>query len=198
MQDMPGHSDEGVRDRDGGLPAAPFAEPAVHAAELGADAGAGAACRPGAFGEDDADLGASIAGPAGLVFTGGLVAPGHNRDSRPVTQVGAGTRRVLSDLSWPNSADGPLQHRRKPGPPASLQLSAVVRQRPTPQKPSRPRRQTGDRISALRRTGRVNTPGTQIPQAQHPPASTRPKPTSTAPGGFGGLTSLQKSRTQMK
>ena len=31
-----------------------------------------------------------------------------------------------------------------------------------------------------------------------PPASTRPKPTSTAPGGFGGLTSLQKSRTQMK
>ena len=29
----------------------------------------------------------------------------------------------------------------------------------------------------------------RIPQAQHPPASTRPKPTSTAPGGFGGLTS---------
>ena len=57
---MPGHDDEGVRDRDGGLPAARFAEPAVHAAELGADAGAGAACRPGAFGEDDADLGASL------------------------------------------------------------------------------------------------------------------------------------------
>ena len=115
---MPGH--EGVRDRDGGLPAARFAEPAVRTAELGADAGAGAACRPGAFGEDDADLGASIAGPAGLVFTGGLVAPGHNRDSRPVTQVGAGTRRVLSDLSWPNSADGRLQHRRKPGSPTSF------------------------------------------------------------------------------
>src|SRR5664279_3089989 len=37
-----------------------------------------------------------------------------------------------------------------------------------------------------------------IPQAQRLPASTRPKPTSTAPGGFGGLTSLQKSRTQSK
>src|SRR5664279_3505428 len=36
-----------------------------------------------------------------------------------------------------------------------------------------------------------------IPQAQHLPASTRPKPTSTAPGGFGGLTSLQKSRTRI-
>ena len=42
VQDMPDDHDEGMGDRDGGLSAALLAEPAVQAAELGADVGAGA------------------------------------------------------------------------------------------------------------------------------------------------------------
>src|SRR5664279_4434440 len=82
VQDMPDDHDEGVRDRDGGLPAARLTEPAVHAAELGADVGAGAAGGPGALGEDGADLDIAFAGPAGLVFPRGFVVTGTQPSPR--------------------------------------------------------------------------------------------------------------------
>src|SRR5664279_1651058 len=69
VQYMPDDHDEGVCDRDGGLPAACLAEPAVHAAELGADVGAGATGGPGALDEDASNLDIAFSGPAGLVFT---------------------------------------------------------------------------------------------------------------------------------
>ena len=55
-------------------------------AELGADVGAGPACRPGALGEDVADLGVALAGAPGLVSPGGFVVaraqPGPGRQVR--------------------------------------------------------------------------------------------------------------------
>src|SRR5664280_914264 len=71
VQDVPADHDEGVGDGYGGLAAAFLAEPAVEATELGARVAAGLAGRPGAFGEDSADLLVALAGAAGLVLTGG-------------------------------------------------------------------------------------------------------------------------------
>jgi hypothetical protein len=53
---VPDDHDEGVRDGDGGLSATRLAKSAVQTVELGADIAAGLARRPGAFGEDVADL----------------------------------------------------------------------------------------------------------------------------------------------
>src|SRR3954452_6682759 len=73
VQHVPDDPDEGVRDGDRGLSAACLAESAVQPVELGADVAAGLARRPGAFGEDVADLGVALAGAPGDAAPGGLV-----------------------------------------------------------------------------------------------------------------------------
>ena len=177
-QDMPGHDDEGVRDRDGGIPAARFAEPAVHTAELGTDAGAGAACRQAHSVRTMRTSALPLLARPDLCLPADSVLPGHNPDSRPVTQVGAGTRRVLSDLSWPNSADGRLQHRRKPGSPAFPSIIGRGSTTPDASRTSSPnwrsqqctpsrrcgwqlRRNISPPKRSSVRTGRENTQGTQ-------------------------------------
>ena len=70
VQHVPDDHDEGVRDGDGGLSAARLAESAVQTVELGADIAAGLARRPGAFGEDVADLGVALAGASGQASPG--------------------------------------------------------------------------------------------------------------------------------
>lgn len=66
---MPDDHDQGMGGC--GLLAALFAEPAVKAAELGTDIGAGASGGPGAFGEDLAEFLVALAGLAGSVPSGG-------------------------------------------------------------------------------------------------------------------------------
>src|SRR5690242_6498263 len=57
VQDVPDDHDQGVGDGDGGLAAAFLAKPAVQPVKPGAEVAAGLARRPGALGEDVADLG---------------------------------------------------------------------------------------------------------------------------------------------
>src|SRR5690349_17182901 len=88
VQDMPDDHNEGVSDGDGGLATARLAESAVQTVELGADVAAGLARRPGALGEDVADLGVALAGAAGQASPGGLVVA--RTQPSPGRQVGRG------------------------------------------------------------------------------------------------------------
>jgi hypothetical protein len=70
---MSNDHDQGVGGGGSGLLATLFAEPAVEAAELGTDIGAGAPGGSGALGEDLAEFLVALAGLAGSVPSGGFV-----------------------------------------------------------------------------------------------------------------------------
>ena len=63
-QHMPDDHNEGVGGGGGGLLSALLAETAVEATELGTDVSAGTRRSPGALGENRAQLGVALAGPA--------------------------------------------------------------------------------------------------------------------------------------
>jgi hypothetical protein len=97
-QRMPDDHNEGVGGGNRGLRPAFLAEAAVEAAELGAEVGAGALGRPGAFGEDRAELGVALAGLARAVPSGGFV----------VTRALAGPRRQVRRGREPGHLDADL------------------------------------------------------------------------------------------
>jgi hypothetical protein len=75
-----------------------FAEAAVEAAELGADVGGGASGGPGAFGENCAELGVALAGPAGAVLAGGFIVAGAQSGPRGQVCCGGESGHVDADL----------------------------------------------------------------------------------------------------
>ena len=80
------------------FPSALLAEPAVEAAELGADVGAGTPRGPGALGEDRAELGVALAGPARAVLPGGLVVARAQPGPRRQVRRGGEPSHVDADL----------------------------------------------------------------------------------------------------